>query len=118
MHMNTLIAIGSDLWFEGTQEGGTLNFKTGVGQENLLFQVGISRASLEDCYRKLGKSIIEWKIRDCSLALFGDQEELRLHFCALEQPRHSAEHVLRGRELRIFRYAIYALASRFTSLLN
>jgi hypothetical protein len=116
--MNTLINIGSQLWFEGTYQGGTLNFRTDEDSDSLHFQVGISHASLAECYRLMSNTVIEWKIRDCSLTLIGDQEELRLHFCSLDRPDQSADHVLRGRELRAFRYALHALASRYTALLN
>jgi len=119
--MNTLIKIGSDLWFEGTYLGGTLHFQTESSieaPEGLHFQVGISFNSLLECYNRLGNSSISWKIRDQSLTLFGDQEELHLHFCNMEQPGQRADHVVRGRELKIFRYAIHALASHITSLLN
>jgi hypothetical protein len=62
--------------------------------------------------------LIEWKIRDCSLAIYGDQEELRLHFNAPDHPDQRGDHVLRGRDLNAFRYAVHALASRFTAALN
>jgi len=116
--MNTLINIDADLWFEGSHEGGTLNFRSIEGAEKLHFMVGISYRSLLDCYEKLGQGLIEWKIRDCSLAIYGDQEELNLHFSAPDRPDQRADHVLRGRELSAFRYAVHALASRFTALLN
>jgi hypothetical protein len=116
--MNNLINIDADLWFEGNFEGGTLNFKTEEGAERLHFQVGISYKSLMDCYEKLGQGVIQWKIRDCSLAIHGDQEELLLHFSAPDCPGRRADHVLRGREFHAFRYAVHALASRFTALMN
>ena len=116
--MNTLITIGSQLWFEGTYQGGTLNFKTGEGPDSLHFEVGISHASLYECYRNTSDAFVQWRIRDCSLSIFGDQEELRLHFCATDRPDQRADHILRGRELKAFRYALHALASRFTALLN
>jgi len=116
--MNTLITIGSQLWFEGTYQGGTLNFRFGEGKDSLHFQVGISHASLFECYRSLSDATVQWRIGDCSLSIFGDQEELRLHFCATDRPDQRADHILRGRELRAFRYALHALASHHTATLN
>jgi hypothetical protein len=117
--MNTLINIDEALWFEGNREGGTLNFRTeGDGPEGLHFQVGISYRSLMECYETLSRGLVEWKIRDSSLAIYGDQEELLLHFNAPDHPEQRGDHVLRGRELSAFRYAVHALGSRFTALLN
>lgn len=116
--MNTLITIGNQLWFESSYLGGTLNFRTGEGPDSLHFQVGISHASLSECYNSMSASFIEWSIRDCSLSVYGDQEELRLHFNSIDRPDLRADHVLRGRELRAFRYALHALACRDAALNN
>jgi len=111
MHMN-VINIGSRLWFDETPMGGTLNFQASEGPNGLLFQVGISFVSLRACSTKLGHHFSSWKIRDGSLAVYGDHEELSLHFSSADGQGYRADHVLRGKELKAFRYAVDALAGR------
>ena len=83
-----------------------------------MYNVALHVYEIFECYRSLSDALVQWRIKDCSLSIFGDQEELRLHFCATDRPDQSADHILRGRELRAFRYALHALASRHTALLN
>jgi len=106
------IHIGEQLWFEETQLGSTLNFHFADIPGGILFKVGISYESLMECSKALDKLFSAWSIRDGSLALYGDREQLSLHFSAVDGSNLYADHVLRGRELRAFRYAISALAQR------
>lgn len=116
--MTTLINIDRELWFQETPQGGTLNLQTVAAQTPLQFQVGISFASLMQLSRRISLPHVQWTIRDCSLTLLGDQEELRLHFCSLDGSNHTVDHILRGRELRLFCYAVHALASRHSASFN
>jgi len=114
----TPIQIARHLWFEETAMGGTLNFQVAGKPESILFKVGISHDSLKACNVALSSHFAAWKIRDGSLSLYGDREEVALHFSAVDGSDVRADLVLRGKELYAFRYAINALSQRLKYLFN
>ncbi len=112
------IAIAERLWFEETLLGATLNYRSSEDPDCVLFRVGISFQSLQDCQRELSKSGCLWTIRDGSLSVYGDSEELTLTFCSCEGPFIQAALSLFGEELKVFKYAVSAFASRKQTALN
>lgn len=106
------INIADRLWFEETLLGATLNFQLSEGPRSVLFRVGISFRSLHDCDDALGRRHCSWVIRDGSLSIEGDVEELTLGFSGLADNRLHADVLLHGDELKAFRYAVNALAAR------
>jgi hypothetical protein len=113
-----LISIASCLWFEETPLGATLNFRSSDDDKNVLFRVGISYESLQACNKALrGKSCL-WNIRDGSLTIYGDSEELSLTFCSGQGEFREAALSLYGEELGAFKTAINAFACRHQTLLN
>jgi hypothetical protein len=118
MTMSNAISIGERLWFEETPLGGTLHFQSSESAEGLLFQVGLSFQSLMDCAQALNGQFSQWTIRDGSLHVFGDHEELALRFSDPEGHVQGVSHILRGKELRVFRYAVFAIAQRQAVALN
>lgn len=74
--------------------------------------------SLRECARRFSKPACLWTIRDGSLSVFGDFEELSITFCSVEGAFLQAGVSLYGEELRIFKYAVNALAFRREVALN
>lgn len=105
------INIADRLWFEETLLGATLNCQTSEGSDGVLFRVGISFQSLQDCDHLLRRGRGFWTICDGSLTIEGDMEELTLAFTSAADRFH-ADVLLHGDEPKKFRYAINALASR------
>jgi len=112
------ISIGERLWFEETLLGATLNYRSSENPGSVLFRVGISYQSLRDCNAALGKDACLWTIRDGSLSIYGDPEELTLTFCSVEGEFLETGVSLHGRELALFRYAVDTLSSKQKALLN
>jgi len=112
------ITIAPRLWFEETILGATLNYRASDDGDSVLFRVGMSFQSLQDCNDQLSKSSCLWTIRDGSLSVYGDSEEITLTFCSANGPFVQSELALYGEELRIFKYAIDAFASRKKTALN
>jgi len=73
--------------------------------------VGISFRSLQECDQLLGRGRNLWTIRDGSLTIEGDMEELTLTFSSAAD-HLQADVLLHGDEPKKFRYAINALAAR------
>src|SRR5690348_16638028 len=71
-----LISIANCLWFEETPLGATLNFRSSETVESILFRVGISHESLQECSEALRGLSCLWAIKDGSLTVYGDGEEL------------------------------------------
>ena len=113
-----VIPIAQNLWFEEDPRGATLTCQAGEGEEATYFHVGISHQSLLEMNSALATSTPNWIIRDGSLLVEGDKEELTLHFCARQGPAVEAELSLFGLELKAFRWAINAFALRRSALLN
>ena len=112
------ITIAPRLWFEETLLGATLNYQSSEDQEAVLFRVGLSFQSLLDCDRHLAKPACLWTIRDGSLSVYGDFEELTLTFCSVEGTLIQTGLSLYGEELKAFKYAVNALACRKKVSLN
>lgn len=112
------IGIADRLWFEETLLGATLHFQSGEGPAAILFKVGISFDSLAACDHAIGSRECHWHIRDGSLRVEGDPEGLDLTFSATNDHDVHAEISLYGEELKVFRYAVNALAARRAALLN
>ena len=113
------ISIAPQLWFEETLLGATLNFQSSANpEEGILFRVGMSFQSLMDCDKNLSRPACLWTIRDGSLSVFGDFEELTLTFCAVDGTLIQVGLSLFGEELNAFRYAVNALAARKKVALN
>ena len=113
------ITIAPRLWFEETLLGATLNYQSSDDPESgILFRVGLSFQSLFDCDQSLSHPACLWTIRDGSLSVYGDFEELTLTFCSVQGTLIQAGVSLYGEELKAFKYAINALASRKVLALN
>jgi hypothetical protein len=113
------ISIAPRLWFEETLLGATLNYQSASDpQEGVLFRVGLSFQSLIDCDKNLAHPACLWTIRDGSLSVYGDFEELTLTFCSVEGTLIQVGVPLFGEELKAFRYAVNALAARKMLALN
>jgi len=112
------ITIAPRLWFEETLLGATLNYQSSEEDNAVLFRVGMSFESLLDCERSLSKPACLWTIRDGSLSVYGDFEELTLTFCSVEGTLIQTGLSLYGEELKAFKYAINALACRRKVCLN
>ena len=116
--MNNSITIAPRLWFEETLLGATLNYQSSERQDGVLFRVGLSFQSLIDCDNCLAQPACLWTIRDGSLSVYGDFEELTLTFCSVEGKLIQAGVSLYGEELKAFKYAVNALAFRKKVALN
>jgi hypothetical protein len=112
------ISIADQLWFEETILGATLNYRSLKGGESVLFRVGMSFQSLQDCNHQLTQSSCLWTIRDGSLSVQGDIEGITLRFSSANGGAFRSELALYGEELRTFKYAIDAFASRRQTSLN
>jgi len=112
------IEIKSRLWFEETLMGATLHYRSSDSPNAVLFKVGISFDSLLTCNKAMGTKTCLWTIKDGSLTVLGDPEQLTLTFCAISGDLIQEECVLFGEELKAFRYAVNALAHRLVSQLN
>jgi hypothetical protein len=109
--MNT-ITIAPRLWFDETLLGATLNYQSADETNGVLFRVGLSFQSLLDCDKCLSRPACLWTIRDGSLSIYGDFEELTLTFCSVEGTLIQAGVSLFGEELKAYKYAVNALAVR------
>ena len=118
MFPNATITIAPRLWFEETILGATLNYRSSEEADAVLFRVGMSFKSLLDCHRSASKPACLWTIRDGSLSVYGDFEELTLTFCSVEGTLIQAGVSLYGEELQAFKYALNALAFRKEVALN
>jgi hypothetical protein len=116
--MNATITIAPRLWFEETLLGATLNYRSSMEADATLFRVGMSFQSLIDCDKCVAKPACLWTIRDGSLSVYGDYEELTLTFCSVEGTLIQSALSLYGEELQAFKYAINALAFRKKVALN
>ncbi len=116
--MNATITIAPRLWFEETLLGATLNYRSSDDADAILFRVGISFQSLLDCDKSLSQPACLWTIRDGSLSVYGDYEELTLTFCSVEDTLIQTGVSLYGEELKAFKYAVNALACRKKVCLN
>ena len=116
--MNSTITIAPRLWFEETLLGATLNYQSSESSDAVLFRVGMSFQSLAECERNLAKSACLWSIRDGSLSVYGDFEELTLTFCSIEGVLIQTGVSLYGEELKAFKYAVNALSCRRMVCLN
>ena len=105
------IAIGPQMWFETNVLGATLNYQAGQGTQGILFRIGLSHQSLAQCNDQMMRSDYHWTIRDGSLAMEGDHNYLSLTFTSPQDPELEQHLTLSGRELRLFRWTIHALAS-------
>jgi hypothetical protein len=113
------ITIAPRLWFEETLLGATLNYQSSDDPEcGILFRVGLSFQSLIDCDKSVSRPACLWTIRDGSLSVYGDFEELTLTFCSVQGTLIQAGVSLYGEELKAFKYAINALAFRKVVALN
>jgi len=112
------ITVAEKLWFEETMLGATLNFWSHEQPEGVLFRVGISFKSLEECSRQLQGNSTMWAIKDGSLTIYGDREELTLTFTTVEGQYLECALSLYGEELKVFKYAINAFAARNKTYLN
>lgn len=117
MNLNS-ITIAPRLWFEETLLGATLNYQSGEGPDAVLFRVGLSFQSLLDCDNSVRKPACLWTIRDGSLSVYGDYEELTLTFCSVAGTLIQTGLSLYGEELKAFKYAVNALACRKKIALN
>jgi len=106
------ITIAPRLWFDETLLGATLNYQCSDETSGVLFRVGLSFQSLLDCDKCLTRPACLWTIRDGSLSVYGDYEELTLTFCSVQGKLIQAGLSLYGEELKAFKYAINALAVR------
>ena len=113
-----LISIASCLWFEETPLGATLNFRATDGPRGIVFKVGISHDSLQGFNKSLCSSSCLWTIKDGSLTVYGDSEELSLTFCRISGEYREAAVSLYGEELEAFKTAINAFACRLQTNLN
>ena len=82
------------------------------------FRVGMSYQSLLDCNHNVMQQACLWTIRDGSLSVFGDQEEMTLTFCSVQGTLIQRGVSLIGEELNGFKYAVNALAFRKKVALN
>jgi hypothetical protein len=114
----TTISIASCLWLEETELGATLNYRSESAPGGLLFRVGISHGSLQACNDAMVGSSCIWTIRDGSLTISGDSEELTLTFCSANEVYVQEGVSLYGEELIAFKAAINAFASRLQTALN
>ncbi len=116
--MNATITVAPRLWFEETALGATLNYRSSEEADAVLFKVGMSFESLRALSRGFSKPACLWTIRDGSLSVFGDYEELSITFCSVEGAFLQAGVSLYGEELKVFKYAVSALAFRKEVALN
>src|SRR5690349_18675002 len=100
------ITIAPRLWFEETLLGATLNYRSSEDDDAVLFRVGMSFQSLLDCDRQLSQPACLWTIKDGSLSVYGDFEELTLTFCSVVGTLIQVGVSLYGEELKAFKYAI------------
>ena len=112
------ITVAEKLWFEETVLGATLNFLSRENPEDVLFRVGISFKSLEDCCVQIQKNSTKWSIKDGSLQIYGDREQLTLRFTSVQGDPIVTAVSLYGEQLKVFKYAIHAFAARNKSYLN
>lgn len=112
------ITIAPRLWFEETLLGATLNYQSSDMADAVLFKVGLSFQSLLDCDQNLARPACLWTIKDGSLSVYGDFEELTLTFCSVQGTLIQVGLSLFGEELNAFRYAVNALAARKKIALN
>src|SRR5467141_2015339 len=112
MFPNATISIAPRLWFEETVLGATLNYRSSDDPDAVLFRVGMSFKTLLDCHRSASKPACLWTIRDGSLSVYGDFEELTLTFCSVEGAFIQTGVSLYGEELKAFKYAVNALSCR------
>lgn len=112
------ISVGQRLWLEETALGATLNYRSMDGPEGVLFRVGMSYQSLQQCNSELAKRDCLWTIRDGSLSVYGDSEQLTLTFCSASVPFLQTGVSLFGEELKTFKWAIHAFASLSRTCLN
>ena len=118
MYEHATITISPRLWFEETLLGATLNYRSSDDDDAVLFRVGMSFQSLLDCNHSVMQQACLWTIRDGSLSVFGDQEEMTLTFCSVRDTLIQSGVSLIGEELNGFKYAVNALAYRKKVALN
>ena len=118
MYENATITISPTLWFEETLLGATLNYRSSQDEQAIHFKVGMSFQSLLDCNHQVTQQACLWTIRDGSLSVFGDQEEMTLTFCSVQGTLIQTGVSLIGEELDAFKYAVNALAFRRKVALN
>ena len=112
------ITVAEKLWFEETMLGATLNFCSQEHPEGVLFRVGISFKSLEECSQQLQGNSTMWAIKDGSLTIYGDREQLTLTFTSVDGQYLESALSLYGEELKVFKYAVNAFAARNRTYLN
>lgn len=106
------IAVSDKVWFEEDLLGATLNFYSDCRPGGVLFRVGISFKSLQECNQALCARACSWTIKDGTLSFYGDQEEISLSFMSLGKDQPKSAIVLRGSALKTFRYVVNSLAFR------
>jgi hypothetical protein len=116
--MNSTITIAPRFWFEETVLGATLNYRSSDDADAVLFKVGMSFESLRECAKSFSRPACLWTIKDGSLSVFGDYEQLSVTFCSVEGTFLQAGVALYGEELKVFKYAVTALAFRREVALN
>jgi len=112
------MSIGERLFLKDDPRGATLVCRTGEGQEAIVFQVGMSTHSLIGLNQQLSQMACLWNIADGSLSIYGDSEELTLTFCSCRGPFVEVSVSLIGDDLKAFKWAVHAFASRHTARLN
>jgi hypothetical protein len=112
------ISIASRLWFTETVLGATLNFRASDEPNAVLFRVGISFDSLRQCHRSLSRSACLWTIKDGTLTVYGDTEQITLTFVTAQGEFYQGSISLYGEELEAFKSAIDSFAARETMHLN
>ncbi len=112
------ISIAQRLWFDQTFLGATLNFQAGEGPNAVLFRVGLSTQSLGACQKQLNRSSCAWTIRDQTLTITGDGEELCLTFCVTDGSGLQASISLYGEELETFKIVVQGFACAGQFVLN
>ena len=106
------INVADRLWFDEDLLGATLNFYSDCRPGGVLFRVGISFQSLQQCNIALSTSVCDWAIADGSLSIIGDREELSVAFTSLQGGDLQSVVKLRGIPLKTFKYVVSSLAFR------
>lgn len=114
----TTISIANHLWFEETELGATLNYRSDETPGGILFRVGISHDSLARCNAAMVGPYCIWTIGDGSLMIAGDSEQLTLTFSTAGSKLYQGGISLYGEELAAFKTAINAFACRRQTALN